>query len=401
MADLAGGAARRRRELRLRSWLRHERMTVRMELAAALHHSAGPDTNDAARSQKTVSSRGVRPGVLQDPAPQLVSEHAACPCSSGVPSHSLPALADAAGDAVDSTTLRFLTAAALKLRQMEEEEEEEERKLVELEVKRKESELQSLAEATRVMAQQRATGSSSWTSALARSVQLRRELKELRGEKRKKRKKRKKRSFRRLPQVMGVPVFIIDEFQQSIPQFQFIHRRLVFHVRRRDRYPQCIRSCSLCSSWTRFVTCGSSFDSAENCGYSAVAVHRRPSSFLRSAEADPTVQTVQQTTEIPLMPFVFRWSMPLLCRFCASQVVYLRTQRTAWFDSGYMRCVSLREFHFLRVWWIVVLQVDSRPALFQRLLGSTVNTSLCVSLRGWSSWSQCTSRCILSLSSGP
>ena len=58
MADLAGGAARRRRERRLRSWLRHERMTVRMELAAALHHSAGPETNDAVRSQKTVSSRG-------------------------------------------------------------------------------------------------------------------------------------------------------------------------------------------------------------------------------------------------------------------------------------------------------------------------------------------------------
>ena len=37
---------------------------------------------------------------------------------------------------------------------------------------------------------------------------------------------------------------------------------------------------------------------------------------------------------------------------------------------------------------------------FQRLLGSTVNTSLCVSLRGWSSWSRCTSRCIPSLSSG-
>ena len=83
MADLAGGAARRRRERRLRSWLRHERMTVRMELAAALHHSAGPGTNDALRSQKTVSSRGVRPGVLQDPVPQLVSEHAARPCSSG------------------------------------------------------------------------------------------------------------------------------------------------------------------------------------------------------------------------------------------------------------------------------------------------------------------------------
>ena len=55
------GSARRRRERQLRSWLRHERMTVRMELAAALHHSAfkgaGPETNDALRSQRTVNSR--------------------------------------------------------------------------------------------------------------------------------------------------------------------------------------------------------------------------------------------------------------------------------------------------------------------------------------------------------
>ena len=33
------GSARRRRERRLRSWLRHERMTVAAELSAALHHS--------------------------------------------------------------------------------------------------------------------------------------------------------------------------------------------------------------------------------------------------------------------------------------------------------------------------------------------------------------------------
>ena len=36
------GAARRRRERRLRAMLRHEQQTVRMALAAALHHSAGP-----------------------------------------------------------------------------------------------------------------------------------------------------------------------------------------------------------------------------------------------------------------------------------------------------------------------------------------------------------------------
>ena len=61
MAERDVGSAWRRRERRLRSWLRHERMTVRMELAAALHHSsfrgAGPETHDAPRSQKTVNSR--------------------------------------------------------------------------------------------------------------------------------------------------------------------------------------------------------------------------------------------------------------------------------------------------------------------------------------------------------
>ena len=40
--DCSGvGSARRRRERRLRSWWRHERMTVAAELAVALHHSRG------------------------------------------------------------------------------------------------------------------------------------------------------------------------------------------------------------------------------------------------------------------------------------------------------------------------------------------------------------------------
>ena len=38
--DIAAGAARRRRERRLRSWLKHERMTVAMALAEASHHTA-------------------------------------------------------------------------------------------------------------------------------------------------------------------------------------------------------------------------------------------------------------------------------------------------------------------------------------------------------------------------
>ena len=84
---LGSGSARRRRERRLRSFLRHERMTVRMELAAALHHSrdVGPGKNDGLRAQKTVNSRedavffelfdedttGVRPtGLVEPPGPQ-------------------------------------------------------------------------------------------------------------------------------------------------------------------------------------------------------------------------------------------------------------------------------------------------------------------------------------------
>ena len=67
------GSARRRRERRLRSFLRHERMTVRMELAAALHHSrdGGRETCYGLRAPKTASSEG-RPGVLKEPEPPNV-----------------------------------------------------------------------------------------------------------------------------------------------------------------------------------------------------------------------------------------------------------------------------------------------------------------------------------------
>ena len=56
------------------------------------------------------------------------------------------------------------------------------------------------------------------------------------------------------------------------------------------------------------------------------------------------VQAVQQTTEIPLMPFVLRSSMPLLCRSCGS---------TSPFDRKHHRChCSCRDF---------VLFVGRRP----------------------------------------
>ena len=109
MAELSGqpsGAARRRRERRLRSMLRHEQQTVRMALAAALHHSAGPlekVENGAPRGQKIAARAGeelehathaglraqkspppgVRPGILPELGP--------CGASQGRPPDPWPA----------------------------------------------------------------------------------------------------------------------------------------------------------------------------------------------------------------------------------------------------------------------------------------------------------------------
>ena len=92
---------------------------------------AGQDVYEALRGQRTAMTVGERPGVLQDLAPQLVAEHAGCPCSC-LPSLATPSLADATADVVDSSTLRFLTAAALKAkRKLEEEEMEKAKKLKE------------------------------------------------------------------------------------------------------------------------------------------------------------------------------------------------------------------------------------------------------------------------------
>ena len=66
----SSGSAKRRRERRLRAMLRHERQTVAMELAAALHQSrdGGRQTYYGLRAPRTASSGG-RPGVLKEPEP--------------------------------------------------------------------------------------------------------------------------------------------------------------------------------------------------------------------------------------------------------------------------------------------------------------------------------------------
>ena len=121
---------RRRWERRLRAALRHEQQTVAMVLSAALHHSAqvGADVLYAARrSQKTDRTAGRRPGVLKEPVPPVVVEHAACPCS-GAPLLVVPSLAAAESDGVDGTSLKYLLKLALQMKGEEEKEKEEKRK---------------------------------------------------------------------------------------------------------------------------------------------------------------------------------------------------------------------------------------------------------------------------------
>ena len=146
--------------------LRHEQQTVRMALAAALHHSVGPkekvemqqngalrgqktaarageevvhDAHDALRGQKTPPP-GVRPGSLCDPGPQR-SDRTVRRFSGELPLLAAPMLADSAAEAVDARTVRYLLIqagidmadeASGESWQQEEEEEEEEEKAPEV-----------------------------------------------------------------------------------------------------------------------------------------------------------------------------------------------------------------------------------------------------------------------------
>ena len=91
------GAAARRRERRLRSMLRHERQTAALRRVGT----------------------GTEAGELSGCAASC-SERARAAAGVGAPS-----LADAAGDAVDGSALRFLTASTLAARRREEEAEEQ------------------------------------------------------------------------------------------------------------------------------------------------------------------------------------------------------------------------------------------------------------------------------------
>ena len=134
--------------------LRHERQTVAMELAAALHHSrdVGPELNEGLQAQKAASSgeveahetRARRPTGTDD---SELRDAAGASCggvraagrrggavtvgyvAAPVPTLALPVLAGSVGEAVDDRTLRFLLGRSLA----EKKEEEEKRRKGEVE----------------------------------------------------------------------------------------------------------------------------------------------------------------------------------------------------------------------------------------------------------------------------
>ena len=116
--DDGGVASRRDRQLRL--LLRHEQLTVRMELAAALHQSAQPagpvvqgpreqevHELDASRGLKR-PPLGTRRGVLKEPEAQWASTVGYV--AAGAPHLVVPSLAG--GEDVDGTTVSYLLEVA-------------------------------------------------------------------------------------------------------------------------------------------------------------------------------------------------------------------------------------------------------------------------------------------------
>ena len=107
-----------------------------MALATVEHHSYGPTANAAPRGQTTGTSAGEvhaglraqmapppgrRPGILAEPGPQRSDRSERHFSGNSLPIPGLPVLAGASGEAVDTSALRILAAAALEdLRKLEE-----------------------------------------------------------------------------------------------------------------------------------------------------------------------------------------------------------------------------------------------------------------------------------------
>ena len=148
----ATSAAKRRRERRLRAWLRHERQSIAMHLAEALHHSAGSSwtkvverrEGEGVEGEQYVGLRaqkppppGTRPAAPKEPVPQGF-----WPGAPRQPGHEVPSVVPAGlgggDDGVDAAALAFLLQQNLLRQEAERREEEERLAQEEMDLKRKE-----------------------------------------------------------------------------------------------------------------------------------------------------------------------------------------------------------------------------------------------------------------------
>ena len=120
----ACGVARRRRERRLRSMLRHELQTVRMALATALHHSSGKVHATRAgrrwRTRRTTANGHRSLHLLRSgPVVSLTRGRSGVTAPCGTPRGDAPLLVVPAlhgEDSVDGTTVSFLLRQTLVLK---------------------------------------------------------------------------------------------------------------------------------------------------------------------------------------------------------------------------------------------------------------------------------------------
>ena len=315
--ELAGGAAQRRRERRLRSWLRHERQTVAMVLAEACQHSSGsfPPTlkerrmagqvaYEALRGQRTARTAGLHPDELVEPGVQGRLVAHSRPGSGGALSPSLP-------HTLDDTSVHFLLEMALLLPEEVEQLRQAEMRKLAREEKEKEEKKKKEKERQEFFAR--------WTADYLNSLSQSSSSTSQRRRKKRKKKTLPKSGCRLFPPGCGRPCYlqrqvpaalrvlrvldrmvdipVVQQRQVLIVFFSFLVQSLdkvvvpVLH-NDRDMVRQCRKPC-----WCR------SLQFIEG---------RHP--FVPQRQI-LMVLPVQKAIETPQLQSV-KWSMPLLCRSC-------------------------------------------------------------------------------------
>ena len=229
-------AAARRRQRRLRSWLRHEQMTFAMLLAERDHHTPHGDRSRPGAGGELERDVNYEPRLLDLPLPQEAATvgYVAAP----VPLLAQPVLGG--GDTLDAAAVQFLLAQSLLQRQRDEEEAAEEAKEKE---ERKAKFEEKMLVVNRRVRDGAATPAeeAAWRRWMGLVPGSSCPLVERGG-----RRRRGRGSSRSLPlvplPVMDAPVILNDESQQSkkfefmVPRTQFIDDVWTFSLCYRDRY---------------------------------------------------------------------------------------------------------------------------------------------------------------------